>query len=204
MHCDSSRCSNLLPSDVAINLQDARDNASSRNSSKRARRDHTTLRPGKYSGDDCSGDFESVSTSGHVTTSPSSPPVSRPSANERERARTQSLNEAFSHLRRIVPTLPSDKLSKIQTVRLATRYIDFLYATLHCHQLRAPARYDSGPLSTPLVPRPTTYVGVAPLSAGLTELNHAAGAVLIRQPLALSSSSSSSSSPASITTSTPP
>jgi Helix-loop-helix DNA-binding domain len=52
------------------------------------------------------------------------------SANERERHRTQSLNDAFARLRRIVPTLPSDKLSKIQTVRLATRYIDFLYGTL--------------------------------------------------------------------------
>ncbi|CAL1262027.1 unnamed protein product [Larinioides sclopetarius] len=48
-------------------------------------------------------------------------------ANVRERQRTQSLNDAFSALRRIIPTLPSDKLSKIQTLRLAARYIDFLY-----------------------------------------------------------------------------
>ncbi len=47
-------------------------------------------------------------------------------ANVRERQRTQSLNEAFSKLREIVPTLPSDKLSKIQTLKLASRYIDFL------------------------------------------------------------------------------
>ncbi|XP_063983564.1 protein dimmed-like [Diachasmimorpha longicaudata] len=47
-------------------------------------------------------------------------------ANVRERQRTQSLNEAFTNLRKIIPTLPSDKLSKIQTLRLATRYIDFL------------------------------------------------------------------------------
>ncbi|XP_042899462.1 twist-related protein [Parasteatoda tepidariorum] len=52
-------------------------------------------------------------------------------ANVRERQRTQSLNDAFSALRRIIPTLPSDKLSKIQTLRLATRYIDFLYQVLH-------------------------------------------------------------------------
>ena len=47
-------------------------------------------------------------------------------ATVRERQRTQSLNEAFAKLREIVPTLPSDKLSKIQTLKLASRYIDFL------------------------------------------------------------------------------
>ncbi|CAF1204024.1 unnamed protein product [Adineta steineri] len=52
-------------------------------------------------------------------------------ANVRERQRTQSLNDAFAHLRLIIPTLPSDKLSKIQTLKLATRYIDFLYQILH-------------------------------------------------------------------------
>lgn len=52
-------------------------------------------------------------------------------ANVRERQRTQSLNEAFASLRKIIPTLPSDKLSKIQTLKLASRYIDFLYQVLH-------------------------------------------------------------------------
>ncbi|CDW55698.1 twist protein [Trichuris trichiura] len=51
-------------------------------------------------------------------------------ANVRERQRTQSLNEAFATLRKIIPTLPSDKLSKIQTLRLAARYIDFLWKVL--------------------------------------------------------------------------
>jgi len=51
-------------------------------------------------------------------------------ANVRERQRTQSLNDAFCQLRKIIPTLPSDKLSKIQTLKLATRYIDFLYQVL--------------------------------------------------------------------------
>lgn len=51
-------------------------------------------------------------------------------ANVRERQRTQSLNEAFTSLRKIIPTLPSDKLSKIQTLKLAIRYIDFLYQVL--------------------------------------------------------------------------
>uniref|UniRef100_UPI00398E4832 twist-related protein 2-like n=1 Tax=Pristiophorus japonicus TaxID=55135 RepID=UPI00398E4832 len=51
-------------------------------------------------------------------------------ANVRERQRTQSLNDAFATLRKIIPTLPSDKLSKIQILKLATRYIDFLYQVL--------------------------------------------------------------------------
>ncbi|KAK6165525.1 twist-related protein 2-like [Patella vulgata] len=51
-------------------------------------------------------------------------------ANVRERQRTESLNDAFAQLRKIIPTLPSDKLSKIQTLKLASRYIDFLYQVL--------------------------------------------------------------------------
>ena len=54
----------------------------------------------------------------------------RSMANVRERQRTQSLNDAFTSLRKIIPTLPSDKLSKIQTLKLASRYIDFLYQVL--------------------------------------------------------------------------
>lgn len=50
----------------------------------------------------------------------------RDMANVRERQRTQSLNEAFAQLRQVVPTLPSDKLSKIQILKLASKYIDFL------------------------------------------------------------------------------
>lgn len=55
-------------------------------------------------------------------------------ANVRERQRTQSLNDAFAHLRLIIPTLPSDTLSKIHTLKLATRYIDFLYQILHSEE----------------------------------------------------------------------
>ncbi|KAK5862433.1 hypothetical protein PBY51_017832 [Eleginops maclovinus] len=58
-------------------------------------------------------------------------------ANVRERQRTQSLNEAFTSLRKIIPTLPSDKLSKIQTLKLAARYIDFLYQVLQSDELDA-------------------------------------------------------------------
>lgn len=65
-----------------------------------------------------------------VTSPFDDPQNQRVLANVRERQRTQSLNDAFSQLRKIIPTLPSDKLSKIQTLRLATRYIDFLYQVL--------------------------------------------------------------------------
>ena len=51
-------------------------------------------------------------------------------ANTRERQRTRALNFAFNTLRNIIPTLPSDKLSKIQTLRLATMYIAFLRRVL--------------------------------------------------------------------------
>ncbi|XP_016087726.1 twist-related protein 2-like isoform X1 [Sinocyclocheilus grahami] len=56
-------------------------------------------------------------------------------ANVRERQRTQSLNDGFAALRKIIPTLPSDKLSKIQTLKLAARYIDFLYQVLQNDEL---------------------------------------------------------------------
>lgn len=65
-------------------------------------------------------------------------------ANVRERQRTQSLNEAFAALRKIIPTLPSDKLSKIQTLKLATRYIDFLYQVLHCNAENPEGTEDNG------------------------------------------------------------
>ncbi|KAK8765649.1 hypothetical protein V5799_005318 [Amblyomma americanum] len=52
-------------------------------------------------------------------------------ANVRERQRTQSLNEAFASLRQIIPTMPSDKLSKIQTLKLAAMYINFLFEVLN-------------------------------------------------------------------------
>lgn len=49
--------------------------------------------------------------------------IMRSMANVRERQRTQSLNSAFTSLRKIIPTLPSDKLSKIQTLKLASRFV---------------------------------------------------------------------------------
>uniref|UniRef100_A0A914HX28 Protein kinase domain-containing protein n=1 Tax=Globodera rostochiensis TaxID=31243 RepID=A0A914HX28_GLORO len=50
-------------------------------------------------------------------------------ANYRERWRTEELNEAYKQLRRIVPSMPSDKMSKIHTLRIAADYIRFLDQT---------------------------------------------------------------------------
>ena len=47
-------------------------------------------------------------------------------ANIRERQRTQNLNGAFENLKKLIPTLSTDKLSKIQTLRIAKCYIQFL------------------------------------------------------------------------------
>ncbi|CAG9788771.1 unnamed protein product [Diatraea saccharalis] len=70
--------------------------------------------------------------------------VQRVMANVRERQRTQSLNEAFASLRQIIPSLPSDKLSKIQTLQLATRYIEFLYQILSSGEQASDSGSDTG------------------------------------------------------------
>ena len=58
--------------------------------------------------------------------------------NERERGRTQSVNGAFQHLRGLIPTEPVDrKLSKIETLRLATSYIEHLVNQLNSGNARA-------------------------------------------------------------------
>ena len=54
----------------------------------------------------------------------------------RERDRTQSVNSAFSSLRELIPTEPLDrKLSKIETLRLATSYIQHLAVQLNAGEL---------------------------------------------------------------------
>ncbi|KAL3831844.1 hypothetical protein ACJMK2_023543 [Sinanodonta woodiana] len=60
-----------------------------------------------------------------------SPPKQRYQANARERDRTHSVNTAFITLRTLIPTEPADrKLSKIETLRLATSYIAHLNTVL--------------------------------------------------------------------------
>ena len=58
-------------------------------------------------------------------------------ANMRERDRTQSVNSAFSSLRELIPTEPLDrKLSKIETLRLATSYIHHLAVQLNAGMIQ--------------------------------------------------------------------
>ena len=58
-------------------------------------------------------------------------PRARRTANARERDRTHSVNSAFVVLRTMIPTEPADrKLSKIETLRLATSYISHLNTVL--------------------------------------------------------------------------
>ncbi|ELT88342.1 hypothetical protein CAPTEDRAFT_57348, partial [Capitella teleta] len=55
----------------------------------------------------------------------------RKAANVRERRRMMSLNEAFDQLRTTVPTFAYEKkLSRIETLRLAITYINFLACIL--------------------------------------------------------------------------
>lgn len=64
-------------------------------------------------------------------------------ANNRERQRTLSLNEAFSALRGILPTAPSDKMSKFNTLKIAVSYISFLTSMLEQEQENSKGRmYD--------------------------------------------------------------
>ena len=52
-------------------------------------------------------------------------------ANARERTRTHSVNDGFATLRQLIPTDPPNrKLSKIETLRLATSYIWHLHSLL--------------------------------------------------------------------------
>lgn len=56
----------------------------------------------------------------------------RQAANVRERRRMQSINDAFEGLRSHIPTLPYEKrLSKVDTLRLAIGYINFLSELVH-------------------------------------------------------------------------
>lgn len=52
-------------------------------------------------------------------------------ANSRERVRTQKLNQAYKQLQSVIPKEPSDKMSKIHTLKLALAYMYFLLDILN-------------------------------------------------------------------------
>ncbi|XP_071498237.1 basic helix-loop-helix transcription factor scleraxis-like [Diadema antillarum] len=74
------------------------------------------------------GNFSSpLMQGGYEIDSVTNMPRQRHAANARERDRTHSVNSAFVQLRDLIPTEPRDrKLSKIETLRLATSYINHL------------------------------------------------------------------------------
>ncbi|XP_061772290.1 basic helix-loop-helix transcription factor scleraxis-like [Nerophis ophidion] len=82
----------------------------------------------------------------------SSPPTEirqRTAANARERDRTNSVNTAFTALRTLIPTEPADrKLSKIETLRLASSYISHLGNVL----LLGEGLHDGQPCHAPSPP----------------------------------------------------
>ena len=69
------------------------------------------------------------------SSSPLPPPLPlRGPTNARERTRTHSVNDGFNTLRTLIPTDPPDrKLSKIETLRLATSYIWHLKRLVENH-----------------------------------------------------------------------
>ncbi|XP_043920653.1 twist-related protein [Protopterus annectens] len=118
----------LSNSEEELDRQQKRCGGRKRRSSRKNGEDSESPTPGKRG-------KKSSSSNGSSPQSYEELQTQRVMANVRERQRTQSLNEAFAALRKIIPTLPSDKLSKIQTLKLAARYIDFLCQVLQSDEL---------------------------------------------------------------------
>lgn len=122
MHCDVLRSEMFAKQEDVDNYSDCSENIAylemSPNPSKRKRLSHSTGRP-----------IASPTNSTPSSSVPYGfPPVrQRQTANARERDRTHSVNSAFTTLRTLIPTEPADrKLSKIETLRLASSYISHL------------------------------------------------------------------------------
>lgn len=81
--------------------------------------------------------------------------VQRNAANARERARMRVLSKAFSRLKTTLPWVPPDtKLSKLDTLRLASSYI------AHLRQILANDKYENGYI------HPVNLVSHGPLRPG--------------------------------------
>ncbi|CAL1679001.1 unnamed protein product [Lasius platythorax] len=69
----------------------------------------------------------------------------RQAANMRERRRMQNINDAFEGLRAHIPTLPYEKrLSKVDTLKLAIGYINFLNELVRADKGNDPLTGNSG------------------------------------------------------------
>ena len=78
-------------------------------------------------------------------------PIQRHAANERERSRMRVLSKAFSKLKTTLPWVPSDtKLSKLDTLRLASSYIAHLKQVLDGSEEEIPCNPTTTPNIHPL------------------------------------------------------
>lgn len=94
---------------------------------KHRRREDALEQETNSTGFNCDGS----GTSNNAIRTPPERIIQRVKANKKERRRTQSINQAFSELRKHIPDVPSDtKLSKIKTLRLAISYINHLVSVL--------------------------------------------------------------------------
>ncbi|XP_035188102.1 transcription factor 15-like [Oxyura jamaicensis] len=88
----------------------------------------------------------------------------RAAANARERDRTQSVNTAFSTLRTLIPTQPADrKLSKVETLRLASSYISHLANVLLLQQARDAGTPTTAATTTPCLQHPAAAASPRPI-----------------------------------------
>ena len=75
--------------------------------------------------------------------------VQRSAANDRERTRMRVLSKAFVKLKTSLPWVPSDtKLSKLDTLKLATSYISYLTKILEDDELAQNLNTQQGSLTT--------------------------------------------------------
>ncbi|XP_066600829.1 pancreas transcription factor 1 subunit alpha isoform X2 [Prorops nasuta] len=96
-------------------------------------RSRTRIRPGTGNGPGVSGKC------------PRQAVQQRQAANMRERRRMQSINDAFEGLRAHIPTLPYEKrLSKVDTLKLAIGYINFLNELVRADKNNDPLTGNSG------------------------------------------------------------
>lgn len=91
-------------------------------------------------------------------------------ANVRERKRTQLLNQAYKQLQSIIPKEPSDKMSKIHTLKLALAYIHFLNDILKTNDNNelAQSLSDSNVSQQPSLKSPTAY---SPCSSSYAQMS---------------------------------
>ncbi|XP_054154220.1 transcription factor 21-like [Oppia nitens] len=83
-------------------------------------------------------DFMDMLSDSETSDSNGKQPVARNAANARERARMRVLSKAFTRLKTSLPWVPADtKLSKLDTLRLATSYISHLRQILADEQAMA-------------------------------------------------------------------